>query len=149
MLCFLINICGVIANGLKETNDIVIWFSLGVVGLCIIYVNLFVVYYKRNWVFFRDIPEYKHYVCFINSFFFIVLSSWSLYPVVFILYKYNIINIEYAAVCFMLLDFISKGVFILNFIKYEDIVHSLDSFTHQIELSRNAAASINQVVPYV
>lgn len=152
ILCFfsfLMNISGFIANGFHQPNDILIWYSLGVSCICIIFGNLIWIYYKRNWVFFKDIVSYKKYVYSLNTLFYTVLISWSFYPIVFIVYKYNILNIEYTSLLFMCLDFISKGVFIGNIVRFADILHYTDSFTHQIQLSEQSIINANQIVPYI
>jgi bacteriorhodopsin len=142
------NLCGFLANGFHDRRDILISYSVGLFFLVFIFGSILWMYYKRNWVFFKDTIEYKKYVYCLNGLFYSVLSTWTLYPIVFILYKYTILNIEYTSVCFMFLDFISKGIFIWTSIRYADIMYMTDSFTNQIRLSELAnAAAINQVAP--
>jgi hypothetical protein len=49
----------------------------------------------------------------------------------------------------MCLDFISKGVFIGNIVRFADILHYTDSFTNQIQLSEQSITNANQIVPYI
>lgn len=57
-----------------------------------------------------------------------VYCVWSLYPVCFLLYIFEAISLDSVIIAFVVLDFISKGVFTCVLIGYYNYVNQTDSF---------------------
>jgi hypothetical protein len=143
IMCFLtlaMNICGFLFY--KMQNNGLVYFIIGSICLIILYLCIGWIFYKRKWVIYRDNPLYNKYVKFINTSFYIVISSWSLFPVVMFLFVFSILDIYATVICFMILDFFSKGLLVMNTVRNNNILYYTDSFRNQI-----LQQSSNQIVP--
>lgn len=103
----------------------------GVACFAYILSQLLLIYYKRNWVFYSDTVAYARYIRFMNMMIYVVMSTWTLYPIVFILHGLGSLDELSAIVAFMILDFFSKGVFIANILRHQDMLYAIDTFTNQ------------------
>lgn len=148
MICIcssIMNIFGFLSNNVRDEILFFVFYSLGILCLVIIFAYMSYVYYTNNWIFIDNKKGTK----FVNSMIYIVVSTWSIYPVIFILYKYNLLNIENTVISFMCLDFLSKGLFMMKLIRHQELLYINDSFTRQTKTSFLRIGKSEKVIPVV
>jgi bacteriorhodopsin len=131
ILCVtLMNLCGYISNLIVD--PFYISYSLGCVFFIIIL--LFLTYlYNDNDRFIKKSIQYSNRLKILyKSLTLSIITTWSLYPIVFILMKNNTLAIHHSLFSFICLDFLSKGIFTFLLISEREIIYQRDSFVNQI-----------------
>jgi bacteriorhodopsin len=135
-----INIFGYLAHGAREKETMLLFFLLGSSVFLGILGTLQWIYWKRRTMVDLSSPRYREYTRLIFQVAHSTILLWILYPINFILYKYEFYGINAAYPIFAILDFFSKGGFISCIIHNQEALCLIDSFTNQI-FPRRASAS--------
>ena len=128
----LMNLFGMLANKTISSQMLFLYFGIGCSIFIFIMIYVILLYKNRVNSIFKSNEPYIQYTNFLKCLIQTVLVTWIFYPGVFLMYKLNVIPIEYSIILFNLLDFISKGVFIGNIIRYNEVIALRDTFISQI-----------------
>lgn len=144
-LCvILMNVCGYISNLIIDPFHI----SYIIGCLCFMVISIFLLYiYNDKERFVKKSIQYSNRLkCLYKFLTMSIMSTWTVYPVIFLLMKANILSIHHLLFSFILLDFLSKGIFTFLLISEREIVYQRDSFVNQIYPSEQPLSLTNSPV---
>lgn len=126
----MMNIFGFVANGVRDLTLMYVFYGAGCVCLLTIFSYIGWIYYQQTWIFI-DNPRRTRVI---TALLYPLVFTWTLYPIVFILYKHEVVDFDHAMIGFLCLDFLSKGAFIFTLMRHQELLYIYDSFTNQLKI---------------
>jgi bacteriorhodopsin len=131
-LAFLTNMIGFASHVSEDLTTKLQLYSVACVlfiGLCAYLIGMYILQkksvYLANALEQNSISVFKILVR-------VILASWSVYPIVFIVYELGHLNHEQTAIIFTCLDFLAKGIFTAILIGHQEITNRRNTITAQL-----------------